>query len=143
MTANIGSYAEWAQVVIAIGAVVLATFPISRFITSRFFTIRASCVPIDPVSTDRSTVWYIELRNKSRLFGGFIFDRAQGKPVTLDIGIGPLQTRVIGPPKDKELPALKVEEISPLAWLVLLMSGTVNYFGKTLQVWQYDSNTFI
>ena len=70
----------------------------------------------------------------SRLFGGFIFDRAQGKPVTLDIGIGPLQTRVIGPPKDKELPALKVEEISPLAWLVLLMSGTVNYFGKTLQV---------
>lgn len=70
----------------------------------------------------------------SRLFGGFIFDRAQGKPVTLDIGIGPLQTRVIGPPKDKELPALKVEEISPLAWLVLLLSGTVNYFGKTLQV---------
>jgi hypothetical protein len=70
----------------------------------------------------------------SRLFGGFIFDRAQGKPVTLDIGLGPFQSRVIGPPKDKEIPALKVEEISPLAWLVLLVSGTVNYFGKTLQV---------
>jgi len=70
----------------------------------------------------------------SRLFGGFIFDRAQGKPVTLDIGLGPFQSRVIGPPKDKEIPALKVQEISPVAWVVLLLSGTVNYFGQTLRV---------
>ena len=70
----------------------------------------------------------------SRLFGGFVFDRAQGKPITLDVGLGPLQTRIVGPPKDQEWPALKVEEISPLAWLVLLTSGTINYFGKTLQV---------
>jgi hypothetical protein len=32
-----------------------------------------------------------------RLLGGFFFDRARGKPVTLDIGIGPFKTRVIGP----------------------------------------------
>jgi hypothetical protein len=70
----------------------------------------------------------------SRLFGGFIFDRAQGKPVTLDIGIGPFQSRILGPPKEKEIPALKVQDISPLAWIVLLLSGTVNYFGKFLQV---------
>jgi hypothetical protein len=74
----------------------------------------------------------------SRLFGGFIFDRAQGKPVTLDIGIGPFQSRIIGPPKDKEIPALKVQDISPLAWIVLLLSGTVNYFGKFLQVSVFD-----
>jgi len=36
-----------------------------------------------------------------RLFGGFIFDRARDKPVTLDIGLGPFKTRVIGP-KDVE-----------------------------------------
>lgn len=85
MTASMGSYAEWAQVVIAVGAVVLATFPISRFVTSRFFTIRASCVPIDPASADRSTVWYIELRNKSRLFGGFsihLFPASQSNNVS-------------------------------------------------------------
>lgn len=32
-----------------------------------------------------------------RTFGGFAFDRARGKPVTLDIGFGPFKTRVIGP----------------------------------------------
>jgi hypothetical protein len=32
-----------------------------------------------------------------RLVGGFFFDRARGKPVTLDIGLGPFKTRVIGP----------------------------------------------
>mmetsp|Transcript_3221 Transcript_3221/g.7768 ORF Transcript_3221/g.7768 Transcript_3221/m.7768 type:complete len:378 (+) Transcript_3221:233-1366(+) len=36
-----------------------------------------------------------------RLFGGFFFDRARGKPVILDVGLGPFKTRVIGP-KDVE-----------------------------------------
>jgi hypothetical protein len=36
-----------------------------------------------------------------RLVGGFFFDRARGKPVTLDVGLGPFKTRVIGP-KDIE-----------------------------------------
>jgi hypothetical protein len=36
-----------------------------------------------------------------RLVGGFFFDRARGRPVTLDVGIGPFKTRVIGP-KDLE-----------------------------------------
>lgn len=33
----------------------------------------------------------------SRLFGGFFFDRARGKPVTLDIGFGPFKKRIVGP----------------------------------------------
>lgn len=36
-----------------------------------------------------------------RLLGGFFFDRARGRPVTLDVGLGPFKTRVIGP-KDVE-----------------------------------------
>lgn len=36
-----------------------------------------------------------------RTFGGFAFDRALGKPVTLDIGFGPFKTRLIGP-KDSD-----------------------------------------
>lgn len=37
-----------------------------------------------------------------RLFGGFFFDRARGKPVTFDIGIGPWKKRLVGPPITKE-----------------------------------------
>jgi hypothetical protein len=33
-----------------------------------------------------------------RLLGGFSYDRALGKPVTLDVGIGPFKTRLVGPP---------------------------------------------
>ena len=36
-----------------------------------------------------------------RLVGSFFFDRARGKPVILDVGLGPFKTRVIGP-KDIE-----------------------------------------
>lgn len=32
-----------------------------------------------------------------RIVGGFFFDRARGKPVTLDVGFGPFKKRVIGP----------------------------------------------
>ena len=34
------------------------------------------------------------------MLGGFAYDRALGKPVTLDIGFGPFKTRVVGPPDD-------------------------------------------
>jgi hypothetical protein len=33
-----------------------------------------------------------------RLLGGFSYDRALGKPVTLDVGISPFKTRLVGPP---------------------------------------------
>lgn len=35
-----------------------------------------------------------------RLLGGFFFDRARGKPVTLDVGIGPWKKRLVGPKLD-------------------------------------------
>ena len=33
-----------------------------------------------------------------RALGGFFFDRARGKPVTLDIGVGTFKRRLVGPP---------------------------------------------
>ena len=33
-----------------------------------------------------------------RALGGFFFDRARGKPVTLDIGFGTVKKRLVGPP---------------------------------------------
>jgi hypothetical protein len=70
----------------------------------------------------------------SRLFGGFAFDRAQGKPVTLDVGFGPFKTRLIGPPKDSEIDEIRLKDLSIVSVLVLLVSGTVNYFGQGLRV---------
>jgi hypothetical protein len=79
----------------------------------------------------------------SRLVGGFVFDRAQGKPVTLDVGIGPwFQTRVIGPADTKagEVPVIdfKVTEASPPELIVLFLSGIVKVFGEVLGV-RYDT----
>lgn len=73
----------------------------------------------------------------ARLFGGFAFDRAQGKPVTLDIGLGPFKTRVIGPPKeetDKVDSSFTIKDVSPLSFIVLVLFGAVNYFGQALKV---------
>jgi hypothetical protein len=76
-----------------------------------------------------------------RWFGGFAFDRARGKPVTLDVGVGPFKTRVIGPgdPKEKtkeetleemlDLSALEVKD-----YPIVIVTGTVKAFGETSKV---------
>lgn len=74
----------------------------------------------------------------SRTFGGFFYDRALGRPVTLDIGFGPFKSRVIGP-SDEALEQQKKEEelvdlSSPVTLLVVLTSGTVNFVGQAAGV---------
>lgn len=76
-----------------------------------------------------------------RLFGGFAFDRAKGKPVTLDIGFGPFKKRVVGPgsPKDevKEETWEDLIDFSGVAGKdipVVIASGTVKAFGETSKV---------
>lgn len=72
----------------------------------------------------------------SRLLGGYTFDRAQGKPVTLDIGIGPLKTRLIGPPDSKPGEDPKVEfnlaQTNIFTILILIISGAVKAAGELL-----------
>lgn len=71
-----------------------------------------------------------------RLFGGFFFDRARGKPVTLDIGLGPFKTRLVGPPKvegaDEEDKA--IWELEPLQLVPAILSGTVKVTGQAVGV---------
>lgn len=78
-----------------------------------------------------------------RLFGGFFFDRAQGKPVTLEVGIGPWKKQVFGPPIDKEKIALEAIEgkklidmdaVTPASIPVLVSSGAVKLIGETSKV---------
>lgn len=77
-----------------------------------------------------------------RSFGGFAFDRAKGKPITLDFGIGPFKTRVIGPgsPKDDTNKEETLEEIFDFSQVkgkdvpVALLSGAVKGVGETSKV---------
>jgi len=70
-----------------------------------------------------------------RLFGNFFFDRALGKPVTLDIGIGPWKKRVIGPPKEQDQSSdddkpFDLATTNPAALPIILTSGAVKYVGE-------------
>ena len=75
-----------------------------------------------------------------RIFGGFFFDRARGKPVTLDIGLGPFKTRVIGP-KDLEVDAnskfdyaVDFSKTSPGELPVVILSGGLKAAGQAVGV---------
>jgi hypothetical protein len=72
-----------------------------------------------------------------RLLGGFFFDRARGKPVTLDIGMGPFKTRVIGPKdiEDTSNPydySIDLSETSPAELPVVFISGSVKAAGQAI-----------
>lgn len=75
----------------------------------------------------------------ARLFGGFFFDRARGKPVTLDVGLGPWKTRLVGPPEE-EVKELKMEdvfkELGPVEIAALLGSGAVKYAGEGSRIFR-------
>lgn len=76
-----------------------------------------------------------------RTLGGFAYDRATGKPVTLDIGFGPFKTRIIGPPdvvsdspgaysgNDFTLSNKPIGTIAAVA-----VFGTIKFFGAVLGV---------
>lgn len=85
-----------------------------------------------------------------RILGGFAFDRARGKPVTLDIGFGPFKTRVIGPKDGADMNKKKADgDFSSLDEIlaeydisgvetkdlpVVLLSGSFKVVGETSKV---------
>jgi hypothetical protein len=74
-----------------------------------------------------------------RLFGGFSYDRAMGKPVTLDIGLGPFKTRIVGPPakEDGTDESKSWGDLGPVELLTALVSGTVKIGGESVGVSRY------
>jgi hypothetical protein len=79
-----------------------------------------------------------------RLFGGFSFDRARGKPVTLDIGFGPFKKRLVGPPENKDADGKVISDdndivailtsADPKSLPVIIVSGGVKTVGEALRV---------
>lgn len=79
------------------------------------------------------------------MLGGFFFDRARGKPVTLDVSFfGFFKTRVVGPPVDfKEEELRKAEEklidfenVKPTDIPLLAISGGVKVFGEASKIFR-------
>ena len=74
------------------------------------------------------------------MLGGFFFDRARGKPVTLDIGVGPFKTRVIGPKETEDQEKKKnpydysvdFSRTGPKDLPVVILSGGVKAAGQSI-----------
>ncbi len=73
-----------------------------------------------------------------RLLGGFAFDRARGKPVTLDIGFGPFKTRVIGPKnvegEKSDDWTVDLTDTAPTNLAVIVVSGGAKAVGSAIKV---------
>jgi hypothetical protein len=77
---------------------------VETFLAGTIFALASTFILVGSTKIVSVLVTYADLflGLPFRWFGGFAFDRARGKPVTLDIGIGPFKTRVVGPGDAKE-----------------------------------------
>lgn len=58
-----------------------------------------------------------------------------GKPVTLDIGLGPFKTRIIGPPeKEAGEDEKKLTDLGPAEIASVLIFGTAKFAGQAVGV---------
>lgn len=112
---------------------------VETFLAGVIFALATTFILIGSTKLVTVLLVYLDLLlgAPARLFGGFAFDRARGKPVTLDLGFGPFKRRVIGPPDDEDSGEPKREtnaEISPAGLVVLVLSGAAKYAGQGIGV---------
>lgn len=116
---------------------------VETFIAGVIFCFATTFVLIGSTKIVTVVITYTDflLGLPARLLGGFAFDRAQSKPVTFDLGIGPFKTRVVGPTEEelKELKPLDITKQSIPTVIVLVFSGAINYFGQGLGVRFYTT----
>ena len=88
---------------------------VETFLAGTIFALASTFILVGSTKIVSVLVTYADVfvGGPCRLLGGFFFDRAKGKPVTLDIGFGPFKTRVVGPGSPKE-DAKKREEVNAL-----------------------------
>ena len=110
---------------------------VETFIAGTIFALAATFILIGSTKLVSVIVFFTDLilGAPARLFGGFFYDRALGKPVTLDLGFGPFKTRVIGPPEE-EIASKQSESTDKGVTdiIVIGVSGAVKYIGEFLKV---------
>lgn len=114
---------------------------VETFLAGTIFALASTFILVGSTKIISVLVTYADVFFGSplRLFGGFAFDRARGKPVTLDIGVGPFKKRVIGPgtPKDDLNNEETLEEIFDFSKIekkdlpIALFSGAAKGVGET------------
>lgn len=77
---------------------------VETFLAGTIFALASTFILVGSTKIISVLVTYADifLGLPFRWLGGFAFDRARGKPVTLDVGFGPFKTRVVGPGDAKE-----------------------------------------
>jgi hypothetical protein len=109
---------------------------VETFVAGTIFALSATFILIGSTKILTVIVTYTDLviGIPCRLFGGFVNDRALGKPVTLDIGLGPFKTRVVGPPDDPEEKKVDIMKLDPISLVVVGLSGAVRITGQAVGV---------
>jgi hypothetical protein len=112
---------------------------VETFLAGSVFSLASTFILVGSTKIISVIVTYVDLfvGLPSRVFGGFFFDRARGKPVTLDLGFGPFKRRVVGPPdSDEEQPF--IQDANPFSFAIAAGAGAVKLFGETSRV-SHDS----
>jgi hypothetical protein len=112
---------------------------VETFLAGAIFSLATTFILIGSTKIIMVVVTYTDILVglPFRLLGGFAYDRALGKPVTLDLGFGPFKKRFVGPPEPKEGEAPLGKDISkadPASLVVILLSGAVRITGQGVGV---------
>lgn len=125
---------------------------VETFLAGTIFALATTFILVGSTKIVSVLITYgdVFLGGPMRLFGGFIFDRARGKPVTLDIGVGTFKKRLVGPPvgeggwkeenqrnKDGESLTQILESLGGLelsAYPLVALSGAVKGTGEVSKV---------
>jgi hypothetical protein len=121
---------------------------VETFIAGTIFALATTFILVGSTKLISVIVLYgdVFIGGPCRLFGGFFFDRALGKPVTLDVGIGPWKKRLVGPPDqadagDGGISAAEgeggLDNLTPTQIPVVIVSGAVKYVGEGSKVSLY------
>lgn len=108
---------------------------VETFLAGVVFALAATFILVGSTKILTVIIFYADLLIGSpfRLLGGFANDRAMGKPVTLDIGLGPLKKRVVGPP-DTKSEQKDISEVAPVDVAIIALSGGMKYAGQAIGV---------
>lgn len=111
---------------------------VETFLAGAIFALATTFILIGSTKIVTVMVTYADilLGFPFRLLGGFVFDRATGKPVTLDIGFGKFKQRVVGPPEPKEgeKKDFSLGDANPGSLAVIFLSGAFRVTGQAVGV---------
>lgn len=109
---------------------------VETFLAGVIFALAATFILIGSTKIITIIITYTDflIGLPCRLLGGFSYDRAMGKPVTLDIGLGPFKTRLIGPPAEEVVAEQDWSKLGVGSLVTVIVSGSVKTVGIALGV---------